>query len=64
VQELEQHRHQAADGGHDFLREHLKLSADTLLSSSAELPTFGEFLRLCGLDKSALVMSANKEVED
>ncbi|KAI1440274.1 hypothetical protein F5Y02DRAFT_423141 [Annulohypoxylon stygium] len=47
-----QHERRTADG--NILLKDLDMDADALLSASEGLPTFNEFLKLCGLDKSFL----------
>jgi hypothetical protein len=40
--------------GENVLGDELGTNADALLAAGKLLPSFGEFLRLCGLDKSAI----------
>jgi hypothetical protein len=40
--------------GENMLGDELGTNADALLAAGKLLPSFGEFLRLCGLDKSAI----------
>jgi hypothetical protein len=37
-----------------MLSDQLGTNADALLAAGKLLPSFGEFLRLCGLDKSVI----------
>lgn len=41
-------------GGENMLSDELGTNADALLAAGKLLPSFGEFLRICGLDKSAI----------
>jgi hypothetical protein len=40
--------------GENMLSDQLGKNADALLAAGKLLPSFGEFLRLCGLDKSVI----------
>ncbi|KAI2633104.1 hypothetical protein GGS26DRAFT_555304 [Hypomontagnella submonticulosa] len=61
MQEL-QHGRQSKDGD-GFLTGQLDLDADALLSIGNALPTFAEFLGLCGLDKSIFRSNDSGEPE-
>lgn len=41
-------------GGENMMSDALGTNADALLAAGKLLPSFGEFLRICGLDKSAI----------
>ncbi|KAI0010504.1 hypothetical protein F4779DRAFT_577169 [Xylariaceae sp. FL0662B] len=47
-----------------FLAGHLDLDADALLSAGGGLPTFAEFLHICGLNKSVLGAGSNPQPKD
>ncbi|KAI1387872.1 uncharacterized protein F4822DRAFT_294625 [Hypoxylon trugodes] len=62
MQELQNGRRPS--DGNDFLIDRLDLDADNLLSAGTGLPTFAEFLDLCGLNKSIIDPDKHEEPED
>ncbi|KAI1410433.1 hypothetical protein F5Y13DRAFT_167760 [Hypoxylon sp. FL1857] len=62
IQELQNGRHPSDEDG--LFTGSLDIDTDTLLSTSKGLPTFAEFLQLCGLDKSVLEPDGPRESEE
>jgi hypothetical protein len=47
-----------------MLSDELGMNADALLAAGKLLPSFSDFLQLCGLDKSVFTLKATNSVPD
>jgi hypothetical protein len=50
--------------GENMLSDELGMNADALLAAGKLLPSFSDFLQLCGLDKSVFTLKATNSVSD
>jgi hypothetical protein len=50
--------------GENMLSDELGMNADALLAAGKLLPSFSDFLQLCGLDKSVFTLKATNSVPD